>query len=77
MEKKDKNNSLRLVINYHGLNNIIILVYYPISLINKLQNRFAKAKYFIKINLKSRFYLIRIAEGKKMETRLSLLIRPF
>ena len=36
MEKKDKNNPLRLVINYYGLNDIIILVRYPISLINKL-----------------------------------------
>ena len=36
MEKKNKNNPLRLVINYYGLNNIIILIHYPIPLINKL-----------------------------------------
>ena len=36
VEKKDKNNPLRLVINYHGLNNIIMLIRYPIPLINKL-----------------------------------------
>ena len=36
MEKKDENNRLRLVINYYGLNNIIILIYYLIFLINKL-----------------------------------------
>ena len=35
VEKKNENNPLRLVINYYGLNNIIILVYYPIPLINK------------------------------------------
>ena len=35
IEKKDKNNPLRLVINYYGLNNIIIPVYYFIPLINK------------------------------------------
>ena len=33
MEKKDKNNPLRLVIDYCGLNNIIILIDYPILLI--------------------------------------------
>ena len=36
VEKKDENNPLRLVINYRGLNNIIILIHYPIPLINKL-----------------------------------------
>ena len=36
MEKKDKNNPLRLVINYCGLNDIIILIRYLIPLINKL-----------------------------------------
>ena len=36
VEKKNKNNLLRLVINYYGLNNIIILIRYPIPLINEL-----------------------------------------
>ena len=36
VEKKNKNNPLRLVINYYGLNNIIILIRYPIPLISKL-----------------------------------------
>ena len=36
VEKKNENNPLRLVINYYGLNNIIILVRYPILLISKL-----------------------------------------
>ena len=35
VEKKNKNNPLRLIINYYGLNNIIILIHYPIPLINK------------------------------------------
>ena len=65
VEKKKKNNPLRLVINYYGLNNIIILVHYPILLINKLQDRLAEAKYFIKINLKLRFYFVRMVEKEK------------
>ena len=35
IKKKNKNNPLRLVINYRGLNNIIILIHYPIFLINE------------------------------------------
>ena len=58
MEKKDKNTPLRVVINYYRLNNIIILIHYPIPLINKFQNRLAKANYFIKINLKWGFYFV-------------------
>ena len=65
MEKKDKNNPLYLVINYYELNNIIIPVHYPIPLINKLQNRLTKAKYFIKINLKLGFYFVRMAKRKE------------
>ena len=68
VEKKDKNNPLRLIINYRGLNNIIILIRYPIPLINKLQNRLARAKYFIKINLKLRFYFVRMAEREEWKT---------
>ena len=47
-----------MVINYRGLNNIIILIRYPIPLINKFQNRLAGAKYFTKINLKLGFYFV-------------------
>ena len=65
VEKKDKNDSLRLVINYRGLNNIIILIYYPIPLISELQDRLAGTKYFIKINLKLGFYFVRILEGEE------------
>ena len=68
MEKKDENNPLYLVINYCGLNDIIILIRYPIPLISKLQNRLAGVKYFTKINLKLAFYFIRMAEGEKWKT---------
>ena len=64
-KKKIKNNPLRLMINYEELNNIIILIYYPIPLINKLQNHLMKTKYFTKINLKSGFYFVWMAKGKK------------
>ena len=65
VEKKDKNNPLRLVVNYYGLNNIIIPVRYLIPLINKLQDHLIRIKYFIKINLKLGFYFVWMAEGKE------------
>ena len=68
VEKKNKNNLLHLVINYYGLNNIIILIHYPIPFINKFQDYFARAKYFIKINLKLGFYFIRMAEKEEWKT---------
>ena len=68
MEKKNKNNPLRLVINYRGLNNIIILVHYLIPLINEFQDRLIKVKYFIKINLKLGFYFVRMAEREEWKT---------
>ena len=67
-KKKNKNNLSRLVINYRGLNNIIIPVYYPIPLINKLQNHLIRTKYITKINLKLEFYFVRIAEKEKWKT---------
>ena len=68
MEKKNENDPLWLVIDYCGLNNIIILVCYPIPLINKFQDRLAGVKYFIKINLKLGFYFVWMAKGKKWKT---------
>ena len=68
MEKKDKSSPLRLTINYYGLNNIIILIYYPIPLINKFQNHLIKVNYFIKINLKLGFYFDRMVKREKWKT---------
>ena len=65
VEKKNENNPLHLVINYRGLNDIIIPVRYPIPLINKLQDHLIKAKYFIKIDLKLGFYFVRMAKREE------------
>ena len=65
VEKKDPLDPLRPVINYKGLNSIIIPVRYPISLISELQDRFRTVKYFTKIDLKSGFFLVCIEEGYK------------
>ena len=48
------------MIDYKGLNKIIIKNRYPFSLIGELIERILKGKFFIKIDLRYRFYLIRI-----------------
>jgi hypothetical protein len=57
------NGTLRLCIDYHGLNKVTLKNRYPLSLMSELRDRLAKAKYFTKLDLKDGFYLIRIAEG--------------
>ena len=56
---------LHLVTNYYEFNNIIILIHYLITLINKFQDDFIKIKYFININLKCKFYFIWIIKKEK------------
>jgi len=48
---KKKDQSLRLCVDYRGLNKITIKNKYPLPLINELLDRFRSAKYFTKIDL--------------------------
>ena len=63
--KHDPNNPFKPIVDYRGLNYIIIPVKYLIPLISEMQNRFRKAKWFIKIDLKAGFNLVRIKKGNK------------
>jgi hypothetical protein len=58
-----KDGILRLYINYHNLNKIIIKDRYPLPLINKTLNRLIGAAYYTKLNLKDAYYRIRIKKG--------------
>ena len=53
--------TLRLCIDYCGLNKITIKNCYPLPLMNELRDRLGKAKFFTKLDLKNGFYLLRIA----------------
>jgi hypothetical protein len=64
--KKDA--TLRLYVDYRGLNAVTILNRYPIPLISEILNRLGKAKIFTKINLRNAYHLIRIKEGHKYLT---------
>ena len=60
--------TLRLCIDYRGLNKITIKNRYPLPLMNELRDRLGKAKFFTKLDLKKGFYLLRIAKGDEWKT---------
>jgi len=57
--------TLRLYVDYRGLNKITIKNKYPLPLMNELRSRLGKATVFTKLELKNGHYLIRIAEGEE------------
>ena len=59
---------LRLCIDNRGLTKITIKNQYPLLLMNELQDRLGKARYFTKLDLKNGFYLLRIAKGDQWKT---------
>ena len=59
--KKDK--KLRLYINYRKLNAITIKNKYSLPNIGKFQNYLTEAKWFIKLDLRGIYNLVRIREG--------------
>ena len=59
--KKDR--KLRMCIDYRALNKVTIKNNYPLPRIDDLFDRLAGAKYFSRIDLKSGYYQIRIADG--------------
>jgi len=58
MLKKDS--SLRLYVDYRGLNKVTIKNRYPLPLIIEILNRLSNAKVFTKLNLYNTYYRIRI-----------------
>ena len=65
---KKKDGSLRLCVNYRGLNKITRKNRYPLPLIGDLLDRLSKAKVFTKIDLRVGFNNVRIAEGHEWKT---------
>ena len=65
---KKKDGSLRLCVNYHGLNRIIWKDRYPILLLTDLLDAPKKAQIYTKIDLRNTYYLVRIAEGDEWKT---------
>ncbi len=62
---KKPDGSLRLCIDYRGLNNLTIKNWYPLPLVKKSLDRLGWARRFIQLNLTNAYYRIRIREGDK------------
>ena len=60
-----KNNKLRLVIDYKQLNEITVKDKTLLLFITEIKNRLYKIKWFIILDLKKRYYYIRIKPEDK------------
>ncbi|SOV04618.1 uncharacterized protein UDID_17154 [Ustilago sp. UG-2017a] len=65
---KKKDGSLRLCVDYRGLNRITIHNRYPLPLIDELLDRLHKARFFTRIDLRGAYNLLRIAKGDEWKT---------
>jgi hypothetical protein len=65
---KKKNGSLRLAVNYHGLNKITKKDRYPLPLIPDLLDHLCSAHIYTKLNLHGMYNLVCIADGDKWKT---------
>jgi len=65
---KKKDGSLRLCVDFRGLNKITRKNRYPLPLIGDLLDRLSTAKVFTKIDLRVGFHNVRIAEGHEWKT---------
>ncbi|GMQ12089.1 hypothetical protein CsSME_00054546 [Camellia sinensis var. sinensis] len=66
--QKKHDGSLRLCIDYRALNKVTIKNKYPIPLIADLFDQLGHAKFFTKLDLRSGYYQVRIAEGDEPKT---------
>ena len=81
-EKKD--GKLRLYVDYRALNKVTVKNSYPLPRIDDLFDRLAGAKYFSRIDLRSGYHQIRIAQGDEEKTAcrtrygsFEFLVMPF
>ena len=65
---RKKDGSARVVVDYRGLNEVTIKNKYPLPLMDELFDRVTGAKYFTKIDLRTGFHQIRIADADVEKT---------
>lgn len=63
-----KDGSLRLCVDYRGLNKVSVKNRYPLPLISEILDRLSGSKYFSKIDVQDAYYRIRIKEGDEWKT---------
>ena len=57
--------TIRLYVDYRGLNKIIIKNRYLLPLVSKILDQLFRAKIFIKLDLRDAYYRLRIKEEDK------------
>ena len=65
---KKPDGSLRLCVDYRGLNNLTIKNRYPLPLIGESLDRLGRAKRFTQLDLSSAYHRMRIKEGDEWKT---------
>ena len=65
---RKKNSSLRLCVDYQGLNNLTIKNCYPLPLIGESLNCLGCAKRFTQLDLTNAYHQMRIREGDEWKT---------
>jgi hypothetical protein len=59
------NGKLRMCVDYRQLNTITVKNRYTLSLIHEMQDKIKESKIFTKIDIRERYYKIRMKEGKE------------
>lgn len=66
--QKKQDGSMRMCVDYRALNKVTIKNKYPIPLVADLFDRLCKATYFTKLDLRSGYWQVKVAEGDKSKT---------
>ena len=65
---KKSDGSLRLCVDYRGLNDGTVKNRYPLPLLRETLLRLQKAKYYTKLDVRGAYNLVRMAEGEEWKT---------
>jgi hypothetical protein len=63
-----KDGTLRMCVDYRGLNKVTIKNRYPLPLISEILDRLSGSRFFSKVDVKDAYYRIRIREGDEWKT---------
>ena len=75
--QKKQDGSLRMCVDYRALNKVTIKNKYPIPFAVDLFDRLNKAEYFTKLDLRSGYWQVRVAEGDEAKTTCVTRYRSF